>query len=127
MTQLLNDTIDKKGESLDSDELLEIIDHDLDSARQLHDEQMDRIQSWIDQYEGEPYGNEVDGRSRIVWKLAKKQGEARTLRQRSGRTQQNRLEARKEAGRGSGIQPRQAVHCNERDCRYGSENGTGCL
>ena len=76
MISTLNDTIDKKGESLNSDELLEIIDHDLDSARQLHDEQMDRIQSWIDQYEGEPYGNEVDGRSRIVWKLAKKQGEA---------------------------------------------------
>jgi len=34
-----------------------------------------QIQEWIDLYNGEPYGNEVDGKSKIVWKLIKKQGE----------------------------------------------------
>ncbi len=31
------------------------------------------IESWLSQYRGEPYGNEVEGRSSLVWKLIKKQ------------------------------------------------------
>ena len=34
-----------------------------------------KIKKWIDTYNGEPYGNEVEYRSRIVWKLVKKQSE----------------------------------------------------
>jgi len=33
-----------------------------------------KIQDWLDLYDGKPLGNEVDGRSKIVWKLIKKQG-----------------------------------------------------
>ncbi len=33
-----------------------------------------KIQEWLDLYDGKPLGNEVDGRSKIVWKLIKKQG-----------------------------------------------------
>lgn len=70
----MTDMIEKKGEALGSEELLDIIENDLKNARELHDEQLQRIQEWVERFEGEPYGNEVDGKSKIVWKLGKKQG-----------------------------------------------------
>jgi len=76
MTNTIEEPIETAGENLDADELLEIIENDLEMARQLHEEQVSRIQKWIEIYEGEPYGNETEGRSRMVWKLAKKQGES---------------------------------------------------
>jgi len=33
----------------------------------------DKISKWLSEHDGEPYGNEVEGRSKIVWKLIKKQ------------------------------------------------------
>ncbi len=62
--------------NLDDNEILGVIEHDLSESRSYHDEAMGEITTWIDEYNGEPYGNEVDGRSQIVWKLIKKQGEA---------------------------------------------------
>ena len=61
---------------LTKDEMLDIITHDLQDSRPYHDDVMSEIAVWIDEYNGEPYGNEVDGRSKIVWKLIKKQGES---------------------------------------------------
>jgi hypothetical protein len=58
------------------DEVLEIVLHDLEGARESHDDQMDKISTWMDEYNGKPYGNEIDGRAAIVWRLIKKQGES---------------------------------------------------
>jgi hypothetical protein len=60
----------------DNQELIDLIEHDLQKSRQYHDDRIADIKVWMDEYNGEPYGNEVDGRSRMVWKLIKKQGEA---------------------------------------------------
>jgi len=68
--------INTKGDNLSKQEFLDIVTNDLTQMETLHDEQMQRIQEWISKYEGEPYGNEVEGRSQMVWKLAKKQGES---------------------------------------------------
>jgi len=62
--------------NMDKDEMIDIIEHDLQESRPYHDDVMSEIAVWMDEYNGEPYGNEVDGRSKIVWKLIKKQGEA---------------------------------------------------
>jgi len=32
-----------------------------------------KIEEWLSIYNGDPYGNEIDGRSKMVWKLVKKQ------------------------------------------------------
>jgi len=61
---------------MNHDEMLDIIEHDLQDSRPYHDDVMGEISEWVDEYHGEPYGNEQDGRSKIVWKLIKKQGEA---------------------------------------------------
>ena len=62
--------------SLDLDGMKEVIEHDLADSKQLHDAVVEEIGDWIDEYNGEPYGNEVEGRSSLVWKLIMKQGEA---------------------------------------------------
>ena len=62
--------------TLDNDEILEVIEHDLAESRTYHDDAMENIDTWLKEYNGDPYGNEVDGRSSIVWKLIKKQGES---------------------------------------------------
>jgi len=61
---------------LSHEDMKEVVEHDLKESKQYHDDVMSEIQTWMDEYNGEPYGNEQDGRSRIVWKLIKKQGEA---------------------------------------------------
>ena len=43
-------------------------------ASEFKSEINSKIQEWLDLYEGKPLGNEIEGRSRIVWKLIKKQG-----------------------------------------------------
>ena len=48
---------------------------DLENAKQHKQKINDKIKKWIDEYNGEPYGNEIEGRSKIVWKLIKKHGE----------------------------------------------------
>ena len=58
------------------EEMKEVVEHDLKESKQYHDDVMGEIAEWIKEYNGEPYGNEQDGRSKIVWKLIKKQGEA---------------------------------------------------
>jgi hypothetical protein len=55
---------------------MNFIYEDLMDAKRHKTEIDSKIQSWIDIYEGKPYGNEVDGRSKMVWKLVKKHGEA---------------------------------------------------
>ena len=55
--------------------MVAIIEHDLSQARDGHDEQVEKISCWLDEYNCEPYGNEVQGRSSIVWGLIKKHGE----------------------------------------------------
>jgi len=62
--------------SIDTDEILEIVEHDLRESRPYHDDVMADIDKWIKEYHGEPYGNEEPGRASIVWKLIKKQGES---------------------------------------------------
>ena len=52
-----------------------IIKTDLENTKRFKSEIDQKIQKWIDLYEGKPYGNEVEGRSKIVWKLVKKHGE----------------------------------------------------
>jgi len=39
---------------------------------------MEDMSNWIDEYNGAAYGNEEEGKSSLVWKLIKKQGEALT-------------------------------------------------
>jgi len=66
----------KDTNTLNHDDMLEIIEHDLHESRSYHDDVMATISTWMDEYSGEPYGNEEEGRSAIVWKLIKKQGES---------------------------------------------------
>ena len=61
---------------MDNQELVDLVIHDLEGARSKHDDQLETISRWISVYNGDPYGNEEEGRSEIVWKLAKKQGES---------------------------------------------------
>jgi len=75
MPTLLAVEIDEKN-TLSIDEALDIFEHDLAGADGYHDEVVDNINKWIGEYNGEPYGNEREGRSKFVWKLVKKQGES---------------------------------------------------
>ena len=61
---------------MNKDDMIDIVQHDLQEARWFHDTQVDTVAKWIDEYNGESYGNEVQGRSSLVWKLIKKQGES---------------------------------------------------
>ena len=70
--------MEKSGNSLEDKEIQDIIEHDLAEARKYHDDSMGDISNWMDEYEGKPYGNEQDGKSTLVWRLIKKQGEALT-------------------------------------------------
>ena len=51
----------------------ETISQNFQEASEFKGEINKKIQEWLDLYEGKPLGNEVDGRSKIVWKLIKKQ------------------------------------------------------
>lgn len=52
-----------------------LIEQDLQNAEAKKADINKKISSWIDIYEGAPLGNEVEGKSKIVWKLVKKHGE----------------------------------------------------
>ena len=57
-------------------DIIKIFEENLTSAKTLHDIKVKDISNWMDIYEGNPYGNEVDGQSAMVWKLVKKQLES---------------------------------------------------
>lgn len=61
---------------MDNQELVNLIEHDLTGAQSKHNDQVSKIGEWIKRYNGEPYGNEDPARSKMVWKLIKKQGES---------------------------------------------------
>ena len=52
-----------------------IIQTDFENANRYKIEIDNDIGQWLSEYDGEPYGNEMEGRSKIVWKLIKKHGE----------------------------------------------------
>ena len=52
-----------------------IIQTDFENANRYKIEVNGDIGQWLSEYDGEPYGNEMEGRSKIVWKLIKKHGE----------------------------------------------------
>jgi len=58
---------------MNRERILEIISRDIDSASFTNQGIIADIQKWLDAYDGKPYGNEVEGRSKLVWKLIKKQ------------------------------------------------------
>ena len=51
------------------------IQTDFENANRYKIEIDGNIAEWLSEYNGEPYGNETNGRSKIVWKLIKKHGE----------------------------------------------------
>ena len=55
--------MDKK---LKESEILEFLKEDLKAATPLHNEAVGKVKEWRKQYKGEPYGNEQDGKSKIV-------------------------------------------------------------
>ena len=60
---------------LNKSELLKALNADLKAAEVLKKDQDALIQKWRKEYDGEPYGNEQEGRSRIVSRDIKKQSE----------------------------------------------------
>lgn len=58
------------------EEIIKIIEENLAGSKTLHDDKVAEIIKWQDIYDGKPYGNEVDGQSKMVWKLVKKQLES---------------------------------------------------
>lgn len=60
---------------LNKHQLLTNLKADLKAAEILKKEQDAKIQSWLDQHDGKPYGNEVNGKSKIVSRDIKKQSE----------------------------------------------------
>jgi hypothetical protein len=56
-------------------DLLKAFKADLKASEVLKNEQDVRIKEWKNAYDGKPYGNEVDGRSKIVSRDIKKQSE----------------------------------------------------
>ena len=55
--------------------LLNALKADMKAAEQLRNDQDGRIQTWKDEYNGKPYGNEQKGKSQIVTRDIKKQSE----------------------------------------------------
>lgn len=60
---------------IDKSMLLSALKADYEAARILRTDWDQRIVKWVNEYEGKPYGNEVNGRSRIVSRDIKKQAE----------------------------------------------------
>jgi len=60
---------------MDNKELETLIDHDINGAMSVHNDQVSQVSEWIAAYNGEPMGNEDPNKSQIVWKLIQKQGE----------------------------------------------------
>ncbi len=57
---------------MEKQRILDIISNDIDNSIGLKNEITSKIKTWISEYNGDKYGNEVEGRSEIVWKLIKK-------------------------------------------------------
>lgn len=53
-------------------EILKIVKQDYESAKEAKKGIDTKIQTWVDEYNGEPYGNESDGHSKVVVKDIKK-------------------------------------------------------
>lgn len=53
-------------------QILKIVKEDYESAKEAKKGVDSKIQTWLDEYNGEPYGNESDGHSKIVVKDIKK-------------------------------------------------------
>ena len=60
---------------LDKGKLLEAFKADLSAAKTSNLEMMDKVAQWRREYNGEPYGNEQNGKSKIVSRDIKKQSE----------------------------------------------------
>jgi len=60
---------------MNNQDFIDLVDHDISGSLQNHNDQIEKVSEWIDAYDGEPYGNEDENHSQMVWKLIKKQGE----------------------------------------------------
>lgn len=60
---------------LTKDQVLTALKADLKAADTLRSEVEQRVDEWVRQYNGEPYGNEVDGKSKLVSRDIKRQDE----------------------------------------------------
>lgn len=56
-------------------EVLRILKQDFEASRRLKHRNDEKIRQWKREYNGEPYGNERKGRSRIIARMIKKQSE----------------------------------------------------
>ena len=65
----------EKPRKLSKKELLKAFKADLDAANTLRLEMEDKVNSWKNQYHGEPYGNEQTGKSALVSRDIKRQDE----------------------------------------------------
>jgi len=60
---------------LNTKQLLQALQRDYESAKTSRYEQDTKVKRWRSEYNGEPYGNEEDGKSKLVSRDIKKQGE----------------------------------------------------
>ena len=67
--------VNSKDDGMDKRKLLKALKADLKSAERLRKEQDEKIATYEKEYNGEPYGNEEDGKSAIVSRDIKKQSE----------------------------------------------------
>ena len=56
-------------------EVLRILKQDFEASRRLRYRNDEKIRQWRREYNGEPYGNERKGRSKIIARMIKKQSE----------------------------------------------------
>ena len=56
-------------------EVLRILKQDFEASRRLKHRNDEKIRQWKREYNGEPYGNERKGRSKIIARMIKKQSE----------------------------------------------------
>jgi len=67
--------VKEKGKKAKTSEMLKVFKSDLRSAELQRRDLDGKIEKWKAEYEGKPYGNEVKGRSSIVSRDGKRQGE----------------------------------------------------
>lgn len=65
----------EKGKKAKTSEMLKVFKSDLRSAELQRRDLDGKIEKWKNEYDGKPYGNEVKGRSSIVSRDGKRQGE----------------------------------------------------
>jgi len=61
-----------KGTNMTDEEILKIVKEDYSTAKEAKSGIDTKMQTWMDEYNGEPYGNESDGHSKVVVKDIKK-------------------------------------------------------